>query len=386
MSRRVCLCGGPIFDGRNMLPESSILFDEEGILEIAIGAESIPAGDRVDVNGQLIVPGLVDLHCDVIEKCVEMRPNVFFDADFAIGHLDQRLAACGITSFCHAISFTDNELGLRSARAAEKLALKIRAFSESKKACIRHLVHARYEIDSSISMEIISRLIEQENVDVLSLMDHTPGQGQFRTIQSYVDFYTRNYGKPEDEILVMLERKSSRRKTSWEKVSALTKLAHDCGIPILSHDDDTKEKVDLVHALNAGGSEFPVRLDAALAARDVGMQVFMGAPNLLRGSSANGNLKAITAINENVCSGLISDYYPESLLHAPFVAHKQHGIALADVFKLITTNPAAFLNQNKRSGCLQPGAAADFIVLDTASAWPRVTQTWVGGSCVFSSR
>lgn len=389
MKRTVCLYGGPVYDGHRIFPLGSVLFNEEGIIALFPGAKKNVVAEEIesiDVGGQLIAPGLVDLHCDVVEKCVEMRPNVFFDADFAIGHLDQRLASCGITSFCHAISFTDNELGLRSAVAAENLVRKLKDFSRSDKACIRHLVHARYEIDATISMEIIARLIEEGMVDLLSIMDHTPGQGQFKTIQSYVDFYTRNYKKPEDEILVMLERKSSRRKSSWERVATLTKLAVEHGVPILSHDDDTSEKVALVHGLKAAGSEFPVSLDAALAAKAKGMHIFMGAPNLLRGSSTNGNLKAITAIKANVCHGLISDYYPESLIHAPFIALRDHGIDLAETFRLITTNPALFLDKPNRTGRIEPGVVADIIVVDTVSAWKRVTQTWKGGQRVFSSR
>ncbi len=107
-----CLHGGPVFDGRRLIPNGAILFSRKRVMRVVPAPEIPPAHEMYDVGGRLIAPGLVDLHSDTLEKCIEVRPGVLFDAEFALQNLDRRVAACGITTFCHALSFADNEFGL----------------------------------------------------------------------------------------------------------------------------------------------------------------------------------------------------------------------------------------------------------------------------------
>ncbi|MDJ0784445.1 MAG: hypothetical protein QNJ22_20955 [Desulfosarcinaceae bacterium] len=143
--------------------------DGEGIRDVLAAGVALPRGRQIDVQGCLITPGLVDLHCDAIEKCVEIRPKVFFDADFAISHLDHRLATCGITTFCHAISFSDHEIGLRSSQAAADLVARINAFGQGGWASVHHRMHVRCDVHSPISMNLVSGLIDRDLVDLLSI-------------------------------------------------------------------------------------------------------------------------------------------------------------------------------------------------------------------------
>jgi alpha-D-ribose 1-methylphosphonate 5-triphosphate diphosphatase len=368
-----------------MITDAVLRFNQDGVIAIEAGASTPPAGVAIDVQGRLIAPGLVDLHCDVMEKCIEMRPGVLFDADFALMGLDQRLAACGITTFCHALSFADNELGLRAPEEAEKLVRHIKAFDRSRQRAVRHRIHTRFEIGSTRSARSIERLIKTGLVDLLSFMDHTPGQGQFKTLESYIDFYRRNYQVPAEEVVAMVDRKQRNHHDAWDQALGLATKARDAGIPILSHDDDTPRKVALIQRLHAGACEFPIALDAARAAREAGLYIFMGAPNLVRGASTNGHLKAADTVAQGLCDGLISDYYPECLLQTPFQASRLLGIDLPQTLALVSSGPAAFLQDGITQGCLQPGAAADLIVIDASGAWQKVVQTWVGGRCVHSA-
>jgi alpha-D-ribose 1-methylphosphonate 5-triphosphate diphosphatase len=383
MKSLICLYGGPVFDGQRMISEASVWFDREGVIAVTKGVSHSSASLAIDVRGRLIAPGLVDLHCDAMEKCMEMRPGVLFDADFALLNLDQRLAASGITTFCHALSFADNELGLRSPEEAEKLVERITHTDRRSHCAVRHRIHARFEIGSERSAQSIERLIDAGLVDLLSFMDHTPGQGQFKTLQSYVDFYTRNYQLVENDVVAMVDRKKSNRSNAWKQAARLAEKARASGIPILSHDDDTPEKVALVRRLHAGGSEFPIALSAARAARASGMRVFMGAPNLVRGTSTNGHLKASETVARGLCDGLISDYYPECLLQTPFLARDTLDVGLSQALALVTSGPADYLNDGLTTGQLTPGAPADLVVIDTGGVWKKVVQTWVGGCCVY---
>lgn len=382
MKPDICLYGGPLFDGGRLFEAGAVLFDRDGVIAVAEGHGFPEASHSIDVCGCLIIPGLVDLHCDAMEKCIEMRPGVLFDPDFALQNLDQRLAACGTTTFCHALSFADNELGLRSPEEAERLVERIQHLDRHSRCAVRHRVHARYEIGSERSAQSIERLIDAGLVDLLSFMDHTPGQGQFKTLQSYVDFYIRNYQLAETEVVSMVDRKKANRENAWHQAAGLAQLALAHGIPILSHDDDTPEKVALVRRLHADGCEFPIAMSAARAARDAGMRVFMGAPNLVRGSSSNGHLKASETVASGLCDGLISDYYPECLLQTPFLASTSLDMDLAVTLPLVTSGPADYLKDGLSTGRLAPGSPADLVVIDTRETWKRVVQTWVGGQCV----
>jgi alpha-D-ribose 1-methylphosphonate 5-triphosphate diphosphatase len=385
MEKTTCLYGGSIFDGERLYPKGAVLFNEEGIIQIIEGDDIPPAGDSFNVHGRLIAPGFVDLHSDALEKCIEMRPGTYFEAEFALQNLDTRLSACGITTFCHAVSFADNELGLRSSEKAEDLVRLIRLYSQTRKTTIRHMVHARYEIGSMRGLEILMRLLDERLIDAVSFMDHTPGQGQFKTIQSFVEYYGGTYKLSRDELICMVDQKKRTREIGWEKVVDLALRIREDRLPFLSHDDDSPEKVALVKELGVSASEFPVTIEAAGAAKARRMKVFMGAPNLIRGQSTNGHLKALDTITRGVCDGLVSDYYPECLLQAPFTASKKNNLDLEEAMKLVTSNPGDYLNQGTRAGRLVSGAPADLIIIDHFGPWAKIAQTWVSGRCIYNS-
>lgn len=343
------------------------------------------AEDSFNVHGRLIAPGLVDLHSDALEKCIEIRPGVYFDAEFAVLNLDRRLALCGITSFCHAISFAEDEFGLRSCEQAEALVRLIHKFNKSDKVQVNHLIHARFEISNSAGESILARLINENLVDMVSLMDHTPGQGQFKTLESYIAYHTGTYKVTPQQITALVEQKTARKEETMKQVVRVGQLVRESNIPFLSHDDDTAEKVSFVRELGVNASEFPVSMEAAQAAKKSNMKVFMGAPNLIRGCSSNNHLKASDALKAGICDALVSDYYPECLLQAPFTASKRHNINLQETLKMVISNPGDYLKQRIKAGRLIEGSPADLIVVDHTGPWVRTAQTWVSGRCVYNS-
>jgi alpha-D-ribose 1-methylphosphonate 5-triphosphate diphosphatase len=380
-----CIYGGPVFDGTRLFQEGAVVICN-GVIEEVIEGRPVPLTANLhDVNGRLIMPGLVDLHSDTLEKCIEMRPGVFFDAEFALLGLDQRIAACGITTFCHAISFADNELGLRSVEQAETLVRLIKRLARENRYKVRHLVHMRHEIGADNDGFRTERLMDEGLVDVFSIMDHTPGQGQFKTFQSYVSFCAKNYDMTGENIYDRLEKKKQQQADGWKRVVGLTQKAKALSIPVLSHDDDTKKKVKLVNQLGATGSEFPITREAVSAAKNRGMSIFMGAPNMVRDCSSNGHLKASDTIVAGACDGLISDYYPECMIQAPFLVHRKQYAALEQALSLVSSKPGEYLNDKNQRGRLLAGAPADIIVIDTTGDWSRVCQTWSDGLLVYRS-
>ncbi|MEA3416976.1 MAG: alpha-D-ribose 1-methylphosphonate 5-triphosphate diphosphatase [Thermodesulfobacteriota bacterium] len=385
MEKTICLYGGSIFNGERLYPKGGVLFSEKGIIRIIEGGDMPPAEDSFNVHGQLIAPGLVDLHSDALEKCIEIRPGVYFDAEFALLNLDRRLAFCGITSFCHAISFAEDEFGLRSCEKAETLVRLIHKFNKSDKAQVNHLIHARFEISNPEGESVLTRLIGEDLVDMVSIMDHTPGQGQFKTLESYIAYHTGTYKVTPEQVSALVEQKTARKEETMKQVVRVGQLVRESNIPFLSHDDDTAEKVSFVRELGVNASEFPVSMEAAQAAKKSNIKVFMGAPNLIRGCSSNNHLKASDALKAGMCDALVSDYYPECLLQAPFTASKRHNINLQETLKLVTSNPGDYLKQRIKAGRLIEGAPADLIIVDHTGSWVRTAQTWVSGRCVYNS-
>ncbi len=384
MSERKFLFGGPVFDGECLLERGTVIFDGNGIIEVREGTHAFPGSEGMDVRGRWVMPGLVDLHSDAIERCVEMRPGVHFDVGFALRSLDQRLAACGITTFCHALSFSDNDFGLRNAAAAERLVQIITSFGGHPHRRVNHRIHARCEVTCPGVMPTLEQLIHRRSVHLFSLTDHTPGQGQFKSMEAYLKYQAEMYGATRDEAFAAAAFKARQKTMGLEHIGPFCERVRLAGIPMLSHDDDTPEKVHLVERLGVGGCEFPVNMETIRAAREKGMEVYMGAPNLLRDGSSNGHIKASEAILSGHCDGLVSDYYPECLLQAPFMAHRRHRLPLEETLKLVTSRPGRFLSRSQHSGRLVPGAPADILVVDPGDDWARVLQTWVSGRLVFS--
>ena len=234
-----------LYDGCRIAQPGCLRFDANGKVRPGPTPCNGQELHMVSLAGRLVMPGIIDLHSDALEKCIEMRAGVFFDDAFAIQNLDRRLAACGITTFFHAISFADNELGLRSPEKARDLVHRIHEFGNSPACLVRHRVHVRFEIGSSRSLAVIEGLLDADLIDLLSFMDHTPGQGQFRSIASYLDFYRDNYQFSKDTVTAMIAHKKAHQETAWHQASSLARRAANAGVPILSHDDDTAEKVEL---------------------------------------------------------------------------------------------------------------------------------------------
>ncbi len=382
---RTCLYGGPLFDGQRLYEPGRIVFDPSGVLEVHPGEGPLAADIAVDVRGAMILPGLVDLHSDVLEKCIEMRPGVLFEADFALTTLDRRLAASGISTFCHAISFADNELGLRSPERAERLVRLIKAFDDSSHSSVRHRVHGRFEVGSTKAREIFEGLLLDGFFDLVSIMDHTPGQGQFRDFEAFHRYYSGTYKLNRAETASMAAAKVRKREQAWRDVERLAHTARRSGTPLLSHDDDSREKVAYVHDLGACGSEFPVTIEAAQEAGNRCMAVLVGAPNVVRGASANSHLSAREAVTLRLTHALVSDYYPECLPQAPFILHHLCHIPLDVALAHVTSRPAQLLGHTVPCGFLKPGHPADIAVVDTQGPWALVAQLWVAGRLVYEA-
>lgn len=350
----------------------------------ALGAEAAPGERQVDLAGRLLTPGFVDVHSDAIEKEVEPRPRAVLPPFTALHALDWRCAASGVTTAYHAIAFAAGELGVRDPSRAEALVRAVKEFA-ARPTLVEHRVHVRYEITDPTTAPVIGQLLEDGLVDLLSFMDHTPGQGQFKAAGAYQAYLMAQHRLEAEEAAAIIARKSDGASGAHARVHELAAAARRHGVPIASHDDEGADRIALMRQLGAAISEFPLDLETAQTARAAGLSVVVGAPNVLRGGSLSGALTASDAIKSGSADALCSDYAPQTLL--PAVTQLAHGDDgdLASALHSVTRGPAEALSLTDR-GEIAPGRRADLLILSGADHAMRIDSVWRCGARVLDAR
>lgn len=239
-------------------------------------------------------------------------------------------------------------------------------------------VHCRYEITDEAALPILKQLLNEQSMHLVSMMDHTPGQGQFKDLAAYRDYLTRTYKKTAGEVSVIVERKLEAAAGAFERMQSLAEAAHAAGISVASHDDDSTERVATMKGIGADISEFPITIDAARAAKEVGMATIFGAPNILRGKSQSGSMKAIDAIHEGLADCLCADYSPAALIVAVMRVNELTQLDLPGAVRLVTANPAKAAKLHDR-GTIAVGKRADLIAINMPGGLPQVSHVWVNG-------
>ena len=344
---------------------------EHGSLRISAGciaeiAETpIPGG--LPGDGLHLMAGFIDMHGDMIEVELEPRPHVEMPMDVAINTLDGRLAAAGVTTAYASVSFSRGvKDGYR--RSYVHTSDVIRKLHASRYGLrVDHRIHARFDIKFDDAVEVVEALIAEEQVDLVSLMDHTPGQGQYRDIERHVRQLANAHDIDEDEARRRVAARIEEGQAAVAVIAGVMRqvadLCHVHGVALASHDDDTVDKAAWMASLGATISEFPVAMEAAEEATKRGLMVAMGAPNALRGRSYSGNLSAREAHAAGLLHILAADYHPGTILPAVKVLAETDPDGLAGAARLASANPARALGLADR-GRLEKGLRADLCVAD----------------------
>lgn len=254
--------------------------------------------------------------------------------------------------------------------------------SHSQLHLIHHRFHMRFEIDNQEQFPLMLDYLRQKRVHLISFMDHTPGQGQYRNIEVYKNYVRDARHMSDEDVEAEVNRRMNSEKLTLENIREAASLAKEQGISIASHDDDTNEKLGVVQSLGATISEFPITLEVAKEAKRRGMYTVVGAPNILLGGSHSGNMNAADAIVSAAADILCSDYYPASLLHAVFQMTKQ-GQRLQDMIAMVTIQPARATGIDQDYGSIEKGKKADLLIIRTLpNDLPAITEVFVDGMCI----
>lgn len=359
--------------------ESSIAFDETGVLALDDAAAAFAAGAHatvVDLGGLLVAPGLIDLHGDAFERALMPRGGVFASMEIALHDNRAQLAASGIaTSY---LSATDSwEPGLRS--------------RETLRSLVEHLghdqngpdvrLHVRRETTKTDDFDELCTWVRTGAVSMISFADHTPG-GIADVADAPSATQLARSGLSADEMRVLVDAAVARRGKGTSQDEALSRTAVEHNCPAASHDGNSLDDVRRDVRLQVTIAEFPTTIGVAQAYRDAGMTVLFGAPNLVRGGSHLGNLSVVDAVTPAAGDVLSSDYHYPSLLQAPFAAAKAGLCSLATAWKMVSASPADAAGLTDR-GRLVAGQRADIVVVDDRADAARAVQLFVAGQNVY---
>ncbi len=339
---------------------------------------AVPRG-AVDLEGDYLIPGLIELHTDNLEQHLEPRPEVSWPHEAALIAHDAELASCGITTVFDALRIGSTASGKgRDRRYARQLASELITLREAGALRIGHFIHLRAEICSETLLEELAEFTPQDRIGLISLMDHTPGQRQFRDIDKLREYMQGKRGMSEEEFqhhIAMLKELHNRNGTRHE--AAAVETAHKLGVLLASHDDTTAAQVAVSARHGVRLAEFPTTLEAAQACREAGIAVMMGAPNIVRGGSHSGNVSARELADHDLLDILSSDYVPAALLLAAFRLAEIWG-DLPRAIRTVTLAPAQVSGLDDR-GTLAEGKRADLARVATYNGNPIVRAGWSQG-------
>lgn len=341
------------------------------------GSTSSPSAE--DWEGDWLLPGLVELHTDNLEKHLVPRPGVIWNAISATVTHDAQCAAAGITTVLDSIVIGDMDDGGTRSQTYQTSIDALHACRREKLMRVDHLLHLRCEVSAPDIVENFEKYADDPLVELVSVMDHTPGQRQWRDLDKYRRYTERNGSLRDHEYEQLVKDRTEQQSLYAHQHRA--RVVAGCqrrGIPLASHDDTEVEHVELARQEKVAISEFPTTVRAAEAARAAGMAIIMGGPNLVKGGSHSGNVSAAELARLGLLDIMSSDYVPSSLIQSVFLLRDQQGWEMPRAVATVSRNPARAIGLDDR-GEIAAGQRADFIRVREVAGMPVVRGTWCGG-------
>ena len=346
----------------------------------AIDEGSVDAAGAIDFGGDYLLPGFVELHTDNLEKHFNPRPGVNWPKSAAVVAHDAQIVAAGITTVFDALSLGDIFEGSHRVKNLSEMVGGIRAAAKAGALKADHLLHLRCELSFASVLELYESMMDDSDVRIVSIMDHTPGQRQFVDVEKYRFYYMKKYGLSDDEFQEFLaSRRADQAKYSEKHRRAILERAHARGHILASHDDATVEHVEQSASDDMAIAEFPTTVEAARASHERGLAVLMGGPNVVLGGSHSGNVAAQDLAGHGVLDIISSDYVPSCLVQAPFALIEAGiGVDLPSAINLVSRNPARAVGLDDR-GEIKPDLRADFLRVRCRDNLAVVQSAWRTG-------
>lgn len=340
-------------------------------------------GNGLDCEGDYLIPGIIDIHTDNLERHFFPRPNIDWNPVSAAIIHDGLCVSVGVTTVYDSLSV--GSFGYGAARTPDNLIRLTEALHDANdKGFLKatHRLHWRCEAPSEVLIDWLDDLAHAPLTGLFSLMDHTPGQRQYRNLEKFLTMWRRE-GLTQEQIDARIaERKERVTQFDAKHRQHVAELAKSRNLPLASHDDETIAHIDEAKALGVTIAEFPVTLEAAVAAKDAGLCVIMGGPNLIRGGSYSGNVSVSELVEHGMHIGFASDYVPRSLIECGFaLAGGPWNWPIEKAIDTVTGAPARAVGLDDR-GALNVGLRGDVVRVRVIDGNVLVRGVWTNGQRV----
>src|SRR5262245_12883007 len=371
---------GQIITGQEVF-QGSVSVNSCGVIG-AVEQGGAARGGAVDLEGDYLMPGIVELHTDVLERHAIPRPGVEWPQVAAVVGFDSQVIGAGITTVLDSLAIGYLVDATQRPKDPRPLVEAIRQTRSKGLLRADHYLHMRCEVSTDVVVDDFKPFADDPLVRLVSMMDHSPGQRQFVSVEKYRQYNQGRYGLSDAQVDDLVRaRLEGRTRYAKRHREAITALCRKHGLTTASHDDALVDHVQ--EAVRAGASiaEFPTTLEAALAARNYGLAILAGAPNLVRGGSHSGNISAAELAARGLLDILSSDYVPASALHGAFLLHLRYAFPLAEAVGMVSLNPARRVGLDDR-GEIAVGKRADLVRVRLAGDLPVVRGVWRQGERV----
>ncbi len=370
-------------NARLVLPDEvidgTVVMQGSVIREISRGRSSLPGA--ADLAGDFLIPGIVDVHTDNLERQVQPRSNARWPSRSALLAHDQQCAAAGVTTVLDALCLGDLGFDKDRIRTFREGVADLDALAGTGLLKSEHFLHLRCEMPAQDVLSLVDPVADHRLVRMVSLMDHSPGVGQYANLDRYRALRRKDGHSDEHierQIGALTEQRARLRAPN--RAALLARFAGS-DVAMASHDDETEEEVLENFTDGIRISEFPVTLAAAQVARRHNMWVIAGAPNIVRGGSHSGNVSAAELVRSGAADALASDYVPAALVEAAFLCARNAGITLPQAVAMVTDTPARMSGLHDR-GRLEAGLRGDLVRVRVHEDLPIARQVWRSGERV----
>lgn len=364
-----------------VLPErivpGTVVIRDEAIADVQTGRSHLPGA--LDLGGDHLIPGIVDVHTDNLERQVQPRASARWPSRSAMLAHDTQTIAAGVTTVLDALCLGDLGFDAGRTQTFRDGVADLDALAGTGLLKSEHFLHLRCELPAADMPGLVDPVADHPLVRMVSLMDHSPGFGQYRDIERYRQMRIRQMQVPPDQvdrrIAELLDQRARLREP--QRRWLLARVRHR-DLPLASHDDDSAEAVAANAADGVTISEFPVVMEAAQAARRLGVAVIAGAPNIVRGGSHSGNVAAADLVRAGAVDVLASDYVPPAMVEAAWLSAAAGDITLPQAVGMITDRAARMVGLADR-GRIEAGLRADLVQVRPHGGHAIIRRVWRAG-------
>lgn len=351
-----------------------------GLIAAIDTGPGVPVGG-LDCGGAIMIPGLIELHTDNLERHLKPRPTVEWPHGAAVVAHDGEMASAGITTVFDAVrvgSLKERSKSSKNYGYARPVVTEIRRLVAVGVLRIDHRLHIRAEVCSQTALGDLDQFSAEDRIDIVSIMDHTPGQRQFTDIPQYRRYLMgRQHLNDREMDAFLIFAKDLSARFGSENLRGIVERAGRLGAILASHDDTTADHVALSARHGVKLAEFPTTLEAARACNAAGIPVMMGAPNILRDGSHSNNVAAMDLAEQGLLDILSSDYAPSALLMGAMKLGRVSG-DMPGAVAMVSRNPARAVGLADR-GEIAVGKRADLVMLREIDGLSVITGVWSAG-------